>query len=210
MAGFFSKLFSWVTGRGKGPPPTQEATRARPGMDKARQTVADEHERRAKQKLQEHGEPLTTAGLKAKIAAESAKILTDLGKKNAALLEKDRQEREERKAAQEARIIKASPEERFLAGAWRLIYQRDFQSTNPAKPAVYSVWYVPKEEAIYVQFHDNSSGAPAPGQIYKYWTFKPIEARQMYRASSKGIAVWDQMRVRGSRTAHKKNYALVG
>jgi hypothetical protein len=217
MAGFFSNLYKLVTGRGKGPAPSRFPSPGRPPptpaeakRERIRQTAADEHQTRQAARAEIGAE---TAGgfasLKAKIAAESAKILADLGKPFASAIEQQRQEHLERQArAERERVL--TPEEKFLLGKLQLLYGRDFQSTNPSKPAVHAVWYRPAAGEIFVTFFDNSGGAPVPGPTYKYWPISEAEARTTFRYSSKGIYVWDQMRVRGSATLHKKNYALAG
>jgi hypothetical protein len=101
-----------------------------------------------------------------------------------------------------------TPEERFLAGKHVLTCGVDFHSSNPLKPSGYQVWYAPASEELFVRYYDNSGGRPVPGPTYKYWTVTAAEAVEMFRAKSKGTAVWDLCRVRGS-TAHKKSFAQV-
>lgn len=200
--GLFSKLFGrFLPGRIRAAllaelPP--EATKT----ERIRQTAADEHQ--ARKKASEAHDSITA--LKAKIAAESAKILEDLGKPFAADMERDRAESLKRQAATEKRIEDDKPENRFLRGDYKLTLNIDFRSSNPADPAVYQVWYVAAEKAIYVTFYEGGGA----GRTYKYWTITTPEALNMYRASSKGIHVWDAFRIRGTKYGHKKNYALVG
>lgn len=54
-----------------------------------------------------------------------------------------------------------------------------------------------------VKFHTT----PIP---YVYDNVNPTEALYFVRAVSKGSAVWDILRVRGSKTAHRKNYHALG
>ena len=197
--GFFSKLYKSLTGRGKATPAAQPSK-----LERIRQTAADEYQTRTAAKA-DAGTSGGLAAIKAQIAAESAKILADLGKPFAAEAERQRAEHLRNIAETDRRIEASKPENRFLAGGWKLTLNIDFRSTNPDKPAVWQVWYAPLEESIYVTFYENG----APGRTYRYWTITKPEALQMFRASSKGIQVWDQMRVRGSKTAHKKSYAQV-
>ncbi len=44
------------------------------------------------------------------------------------------------------------------------------------------------------------------GSVYRYAGVTLSEARQFYDASSKGGAVWDLLRVRGSAEGHKKSF----
>lgn len=197
--GFFSDLYKFVTGKGNGAPP-QKHHQLPTKQERIRQTAADEHQARKKQ-----AEPADSmASLKAKIAAESAKILRDLKKPFAAEIEKQHAESLQRQAEIEARIERDKPENRFLAGDLKLTLNIHFRSSNPDKPAVYQVWYIAAEQSIYVTFYEGG-----PGRTYRYWTIDRQEALTMYRASSKGIHVWDAFRVRGSKTAHKKSYAQV-
>ena len=113
-------------------------------------------------------------------------------------------------AARKAGAPPQTPQELFLAGLYKLTIGVDFQSTNPSKPAVYQVWYDPAIEHMYVTFFDHPKGGGyRVGPTYHYWTITLPEAEKMYRDASKGISVWDDYRVRGSRWAHKKNYARV-
>lgn len=146
----------------------------------------------------------------------SAKVKSDLGI-NEPVLSKREKLRQTAEADFQARKAKKqapddddderlmSPEERFLAGKLRLTYGTDFHSTNPSKPAVSALWYEPKAQELYVTFFD----AGKTGPTYKYFGVSESEARDMYRAQSKGEAVWDILRTRGTRRGHKKSYARV-
>jgi hypothetical protein len=57
--------------------------------------------------------------------------------------------------------------------------------------------YNRKEENIIIQYH---TGPP-----WKYSPFNEQEALDFVLANSKGNFVWDRIRVRGSKTKHKKN-----
>lgn len=101
-----------------------------------------------------------------------------------------------------------TPEDRFLNGTHRLTIGLDFQSSNPPRPAVYQVWYSPKEQAMHVLYFDHSKGGLKIGKEYRYWTVTRTEAEKMYRDASKGISIWDDYRIRKT-LFHKKNYAPV-
>ena len=201
MATPFKNLFNWVLSGGKTPPPSHHVVSTQ--RERARRTAADESTSHAARR-ESADVPASLTSIKARIAEESAKILADLHQQTAAELAQQRADALKRQAEQEARIEASKPENRFLAGE-RLTLNVDFRSSNPPKPAVYQVWYVAKEQAMYVRFWENG-----PGRTYKYWTVTRTEAMEMYVASSKGIHIWDQYRVRGSRVLHKKSYAQVG
>jgi hypothetical protein len=203
MAGIFSKLYKLITGqqaphRAKTPGAHHHTV---PKRAHIRQTAADEYQTRTKLQQGEHD----VNSLKAKIAAENAKILEQLKKPWLADMERNRAESLKRQAEIERRIEADKPVNRFLAGTLVLTLNTDFRSTNPPKPAVYQVWYAPEMKAIFVKFWENG----APGRTYKYWPIDNREALEMYAASSKGVHIWDKFRVRGSRVMHKKHYVLV-
>lgn len=62
----------------------------------------------------------------------------------------------------------------------------------------------------YLQKDRRGSTANVPGPWYQYEDCSIAEFRQMRRAASKGRWVWDNLRIRGSRTAHQKRYRLIG
>ena len=61
------------------------------------------------------------------------------------------------------------------------------------------VQFFPNEKKMLVEFKK--------GAAYIYSNVSEQEALSFARAHSKGIWVWDHLRVRGSRTRHKKPYA---
>lgn len=201
--GMFSQLYEALTSS-RAPAGKPEPVQAK--SERIRRTAADEFQSRTARKHDPVGTGL--ASIRAKIAAESAKILEALGKPQMAAFERDLAKRREAAAVKE-RSISQTPEGLFISGKRRLVYGRDFRSSNPSAPAVYSVWYEPMETAFYVHFFDNSLGSEEPGPVYRYLQVPEQEARMVYRAFSKGIAVWDYFRVRGSRTAHKRGYERV-
>jgi len=67
---------------------------------------------------------------------------------------------------------------------------------------VSNVTYFPKEGKLLVQFLN--------GGKYLYSQISEAEALSFVQAQSKGIWVWNNLRVRGSRTAHRKPWTKVG
>lgn len=62
----------------------------------------------------------------------------------------------------------------------------------------------------YLQKDRRGLTASVPGPWYQYEDCSLAEFREMRRAASKGRWVWDNLRIRGSRTAHQKRYRLIG
>lgn len=92
-------------------------------------------------------------------------------------------------------------EGRFLAGLLSLYNGKDFNSSN-----VQVVTYDPAAKQLIITYQ--AKGA-ARQSTYRYSSISPEEAMEMYRAVSKGIQVWDQLRIRGTKYGHKKPYAKV-
>lgn len=67
---------------------------------------------------------------------------------------------------------------------------------------VAGVQYFPEVEKMMVEF--------IGGGAYLYSNISLAEARSFLQAQSKGGWVWDYLRVRGSRTAHKKPWVKIG
>lgn len=63
---------------------------------------------------------------------------------------------------------------------------------------VESLAYKPGEQKLLVSY--------LSGGTYEYSNISTQEAQQFLTSGSKGRAVWDFLRVRGSRTAHRKPY----
>lgn len=79
----------------------------------------------------------------------------------------------------------------FLAGEPLFVH-----STNVAMAQ-----YYPEEEKMLVEFKSGGS--------YLYWPVSEEEAIQFLHQGSKGSFIWSVFRVRGSKTAHKKNYKKI-
>lgn len=80
--------------------------------------------------------------------------------------------------------------QKFLHGSQRY---HDFTSSN-----VTSSQYDPENDTLYLQYKG--------GDWYGYEDTSPREAAGFYSAGSKGKWAWDHLRVRGSRTLHRKAY----
>lgn len=89
--------------------------------------------------------------------------------------------------------IPASEVEAFLNNEHVLMVH----STN-----VHSIQYFPKTNELMVEYDGGQSA-------YLYKDVSPLEALQFVQAQSKGGAVWDVLRVRGSATAHRKPYTKI-
>lgn len=180
MAVSFRKLFAYVQGQSNTFTETKEPSK----RERVRQTAADEHQSRKERR--------------AELDEETQAGLSDL---------KDLAKGEKERHLSELRQKWKSPEELFVAGEKKLVYGADFTSSNPKSPAVYAIWYEPDEGELFVTFF--AKGSFQPGPTYKYWTVSPDEARDIYQRASKGEAIWDTFRVRGTKTGHRKHYAQV-
>ena len=205
--GFFANLFKAVSGKRHADVPLKS-----PAAERARTTAADEAAARK-----------PGVSMQEVFERERKKLLENIGKRGETVqraLDAERVHEEtkrlrnrDREELEESRRSRGeSAEEAFLGGRVRLTLNIDFVSSNPPKPAVYQVWYVPEAKEMWVTFmEDNAAtGVRGPGRTYKYWHVWRTEAQAMYQASSKGKEIWSTFRVRGSAILHKKNYAQVG
>lgn len=78
---------------------------------------------------------------------------------------------------------------------------RGFYSSN-----VRRYRYNPSSATLDVQYKGKKG---APDTAYRYWNVSVPEAIAMHAAASKGTWVWDSLRIRGSRTLHRKPYAPI-
>lgn len=71
---------------------------------------------------------------------------------------------------------------------------------------------VPREGTLKVRFLDKRQDGPASGRgaLYYYYDVSPKMFLAFSRAASKGKWVWDHLRIRGTVSGHKKEYALMG
>ena len=71
---------------------------------------------------------------------------------------------------------------------------------------VASAQFIAGQNKLIVQYLDDGK----PGQHYKYDGVTEQEALSFANAGSKGVWTWTVLRVRGSKTAHRKPFSLVG
>jgi KTSC domain len=88
--------------------------------------------------------------------------------------------------------IPASEVEEFLQGGTLVV-----SSSNVA-----SFQFSPQRRQLYVQYLN--------GSTYEYDNVSPTEAMEFVHAHSKGGKIWDLLRVRGSKTGHRKPFRKVG
>jgi hypothetical protein len=79
---------------------------------------------------------------------------------------------------------------------------------GPEDSNVYSYGYNSDTANLYVRFRNEKT--EGPGSLYRYSGVTIPEFRSLMSAASKGGWVWDHLRIRGTVTGHKKDYALVG
>ena len=67
----------------------------------------------------------------------------------------------------------------------------------------------PTQSTIYVRYLGNKDGVRSGlGPMYEYFDIHPDQFQSFVKAASKGIWVWDHLRVRGSRVQHQYKYSL--
>lgn len=77
----------------------------------------------------------------------------------------------------------------------------DFTSTN-----VHWVQYDKEVQRLFIEYR---SGHKTDGRLYAYSPVSETLARAAFESSSKGIFVWDNLRLRGTLLGHRLSYALV-
>src|SRR4051812_28075663 len=82
----------------------------------------------------------------------------------------------------------ADPEERFVRG----------EAINCDSSNVEGAYYERDRDALTITFHSGSS--------YQYYQVSEAEARDFFRARSKGSFVWDRLRIRGTVDGHRKSF----
>lgn len=80
---------------------------------------------------------------------------------------------------------------------------------------VYAYGYDIEAEILYIRFKAPDPQNPekkldAEGPLYAYHHVPPQVFQRMHKASSKGNFVWDNIRIRGTVSGHRFDYALVG
>jgi hypothetical protein len=91
---------------------------------------------------------------------------------------------------------------------------------TPESSNVYSYGYDLETRSLYVRFkapvehrggRSFALGRPhVPGPLYRYFNVPPEVFLRMHASRSKGDAVWDLLRIRGTVSGHRYDYALVG
>lgn len=128
---------------------------------------------------------------------------------------RNRQDRARRDAELQRKIrngqIEAPPEEMYSAEEterWSyltegdvegFLYNNELLVVNSSN--VNAAQYYPEEQKMMVEFRN--------GSAYLYSNVSLDEARLFVREKSKGSFIWNQFRVRGSRTAHQKPYLRI-
>lgn len=79
------------------------------------------------------------------------------------------------------------------------LYDNEILFVNSSNVA--ALQYFPEDQKMMVEFLN--------GSAYLYSGVTPTEAQGFVQAQSKGKNVWDVLRVRGSKTAHKKRYTRI-
>lgn len=77
---------------------------------------------------------------------------------------------------------------------------------------VYAYGYDVRNWLLYVRFREHADGQPTdrPGPLYQYRHVQPEVFLSLLKAGSKGNWVWDKLRIRGTVSGHRYDYALVG
>lgn len=91
-------------------------------------------------------------------------------------------------------------------------YQQDFLDGYPlsrfASSNVYAMVYDRIKSILHIQFMGGTGrNRSGPGKWVAYMDVTISEAKQFYNAASKGVSVWDLLRVRGTKAGMKKNFA---
>ncbi len=84
---------------------------------------------------------------------------------------------------------------------------------TPQSSNVYSYGYDIENALLYVRFKAPGKGRKRPdqpGPLYQYRNVPPEVFLKLHEAASKGAAVWDLLRIRGTLSGHQYDYALVG
>jgi hypothetical protein len=103
----------------------------------------------------------------------------------------------------ENRLISVEDVQEFLEGKRDILVD----STN-----VYSIGYRPETEQLHVGFQSKTPDGKPSGQLgsmYEYDQISPEEAKSFLQVNSKGGWVWDELRIRGTKTGHKKAYRRI-
>lgn len=68
----------------------------------------------------------------------------------------------------------------------------------------------PGNSVLLVRYLHKRNGSSRPGAMYAYYNISPDDFQVLRRAASKGEWVWDELRIRGTRSGHQVPYTLKG
>lgn len=100
---------------------------------------------------------------------------------------------QEQKSARERQQLQDSP-------VYRFVYLGEGVDTLSSSNVAH-IQYKIDESLLVVRFKD--------GAVYGYKPIFPQEAKSLFESRSKGTWVWDNLRVRGTRLGHRKDYFLL-
>ena len=75
---------------------------------------------------------------------------------------------------------------------------------------VHSYSYDIAVKVLYVRYKQGKGQDLTNGRLYAYSNVMPDMFLRMYEAPSKGEWIWEEIRTKGTKSGHKKGYALVG
>lgn len=197
--GFLSRLGKlFGLGKGKSGQAERRLTAIAERDRSAAKSKAAQEKEAARDQAQRRLAQITTADSNRR-AAERQRVAQDLKKKQDAIdarlnrtLRADEANRK-RLAEEEERRAKNDPEYRFV--------QLGEAVDTPQSSNVRRIQYSIQKAELYVTFKDQS--------VYVYFNIFVQEARSLYQSGSKGGWVWDNLRVRGTKLGHRKDYALL-
>ncbi len=80
---------------------------------------------------------------------------------------------------------------------------------TPESSNVYAFGYDYDKSSLYVRYQAGGKMGAGPGSLYAYSNVPPRTFLAMLDAGSKGIFIWDHIRIRGTVSGHKHDYRLV-
>lgn len=149
------------------------------------------------------------ADIKARIEAETAASFASLKQqihstKTSVLGSVEEQFRRAMEAMDEGEKRRAEMEKMNRQPWWYFVHAgipmvngHDFDSSN-----VERVHYEIDHSSLFIEYYT--------GWLYRYWPVNEREAASIFHSRSKGVWVWDNLRRRGTKLGHRKNYQLVG
>lgn len=83
------------------------------------------------------------------------------------------------------------------------------EMVRAASSNVWSFGYDVDASTLYVRYRSGPQFGNAAGSLYAYSNVQPEKFLAMYDAPSKGIWLWDNVRIRGTWSGHRHDYRLV-